>query len=254
MRMLRKNQWENLWKNVRKNLWKKFAAVLAMVLFLSFPVAAENDGRTCYVNDEENHVYASGADSSKQIALTFDDGPHPVYTDRILDVLGKYGVRATFFAIGQNVEYYPEPFARLVAEGHSVGGHTYSHGHIKGMTQQRLQEEFMKSRKVFEKFGVTPRLFRPPEGVCDEKVIEISAKESCEIILWRVDTGDWRSPSKEHIVETVLNHVKGGEIILMHDYVAGKSNTPDALEVLLPELLSRGYEFVTVEELIGCVE
>lgn len=232
-----------------KGLW---TGILALLLLLRFPAAAW-DGRTCYVNDEENHVYASGQ-AGKRIALTFDDGPHPGYTDKILDILGQYEVKATFFIVGQNAVYYPEPLKRAIAEGHSIGSHTFSHGHVKAMSGEQLRNEFRKTGETLKNFGVTPSLFRPPEGVCDRKVIEISREQQCDIILWTIDTGDWRCPSKEHIVSAVLEHIRGGEIILMHDYVSGKSNTPAALEIIIPALLERGYEFVTVEQLIGRTE
>ncbi len=238
-------------KRVKKVTKGLLSAILAFLLTMGFSVAVFADGRTCYVNDEENHVYACGQTAGKRIALTFDDGPHPKYTDQILDVLGRYGVKATFFVVGQNAVYYPKPLERTISEGHSVGGHTFSHAHVKSMSGQQLRSEFEKTEKTLEGFGVHPGLFRPPEGVCDRKVIDISREYQCDVILWTIDTGDWRSPSKEHIVSSVLEHIRGGEIILMHDYVSGKSNTPAALEVILPQLLKDGYEFVTVEELIG---
>lgn len=227
------------------------ALLLSAALGLSFGLSGFSEDRSCYFNDEENHVYASGPAESRKIALTFDDGPHPCYTDEILDILKEYKVKATFFVIGQNAEYYPEPFQRTVAEGHSVGSHTFSHRHLKNLNEEQLRKEFAQNRQTLEKFGVCPVLFRPPEGVCDRKVLKVAHENGCDIILWSVDTGDWRCPALESILSNVRRNVKGGEIILMHDYVSGNSQTPAALRILLPELLKKGYVFVTVEELIG---
>lgn len=228
-----------------------FTLIITICLFLSFALPSFCDGGLCYVNDEDHHVYASGNGGGRRIALTFDDGPHPEYTDKILDVLAKYGVKATFFVIGENAGYYPEPLARAVFEGHSIGSHTYSHRHIKSLSRAELGEEMKKNAEVLEKFGAKPKLFRPPEGVCDQKVIGLAEENGCDVILWTVDTEDWRSKPAKSIVDNVLSHVHGGEIILMHDYIVGQSHTAEALEVIIPRLLSNGYEFVTVEKLIG---
>lgn len=195
-------------------------------------------------------MFASGNSKENRIALTFDDGPHPGYTEKILKVLDQYGIKATFFVIGQNAEYYKEALDKVIAGGHQVGSHTYSHKHIRTQSQQELERELERNRELLSSFGIVPTIFRPPEGVCNGNVYRASAKENCDIILWTVDTGDWASPPTELIVKRVTGYVKNGDIILMHDYVSGVSHTAEALEIIIPELLRQGYEFVTVNELI----
>ncbi|MBQ9467574.1 MAG: polysaccharide deacetylase family protein [Clostridia bacterium] len=225
-------------------------ALLILLLFVSRAFCAAGEELPAYKNDEEKRIYACGS-GGKYLALTFDDGPHPVYTDRILKTLKKYGVRATFFVIGENVGYYPGVLERVLADGHAIGSHTFSHRHVSSVSRAQFFEEYRKNDRLLRSFGVETKLFRPPEGVCDAKVQALSARFDCDIILWSVDTEDWRSPPVYKIVRAVLDRVQGGEIILMHDYVSGESHTAAALEIILPELLSRGFEFVTVGELIG---
>ena len=227
-----------------------------LALFLSFvllggAVPAGGGARPCYFNDEERHIHACAENAGRRIALTFDDGPHPVYTDRILEVLARYHARATFFVIGENVALYPEVFGRVLSSGHAIGGHTYVHAHIGSQNEAQLRAEIEKTGETLARFGVKTRLFRPPEGVCDGKVLKLAREYGFEIILWAVDTRDWTCPPARAIEEEVLGAVSGGEIVLMHDYVAGKSCTPEALEKILAQLSADGYEFVTVNELLG---
>ena len=231
---------------------KRAASLLTGLLLLVFQVLpAYSAGLSCYVNDEDKRIFACGKDVGRKIALTFDDGPHPRFTKQILQVLAQYGVRATFFVIGENAALYPDVLREEIAAGHSIGSHTYSHRRVAEMSEYELRAEMEKTRELLLRFGVRASLFRPPEGVCDDKVERLSRAFDCDIILWSIDTGDWRLPGKETIVSAVLDNVRGGEIVLMHDYVSGRSNTVQALARMIPELLRRGYEFVTVDELIG---
>lgn len=187
----------------------------------------------------------------KKIALTFDDGPHKKYTEEILDILDTYKVRATFFVVGVCAEKYPEIVAREIASGHEIGNHTYSHIHLRNASGSLLAGEIDKTeRLLFENNGYSTHLFRPPEGVCNDTVRSVAKDMNYSLVLWSIDTKDWIPASCESIVSTVTKNLDGGEIILMHDYVVGKSNTPDALRILIPKLLEEGYTFVTVSELL----
>ena len=196
-------------------------------------------------------VYHSHPNGTKQIALTFDDGPHPSQTQRILDILDRYGVKATFFMIGVNVENYPEVAKDVVARGHEIGNHTYSHLHLKQLGAGGLTAEVEKCEDVLEDLcEYRPHLFRPPEGYLSDGVFECAEQGDYSLILWSVDTRDWEIKNASQIAEKVLTNVKTGDIILMHDYVY-HSKTPEALEILLPKLLALGYEPVTVGKLLG---
>ncbi|SHJ80751.1 polysaccharide deacetylase family protein [Tepidibacter formicigenes] len=195
----------------------------------------------------------NGPRDKKVIALTFDDGPHPRITPKILDLLKKYDVKATFFVLGKHVQFYPEPLKRIKEEGHEIGNHTFSHIDVKNTSEKKIQEEFEKTQdEVFSVIGEKPTVFRPPFGYYNKAVKKVAKKYGVKIILWSTsqDTKDWSNPGVEKIVRTVLNNICNGDIILLHDYVEGRSQTYEALKVILPELKERGYKFVTISQLI----
>ena len=147
-------------------------------------------------------------------------------------------------------EKYPEIIAREIASGHEIGNHTYSHLHLKNANISEIAGEIDKTEQLLmENNGYSTTLFRPPEGVCNDRVRSVAKDMNYSLVLWTVDTKDWVPSSCESIVNSILGSVDGGEIILMHDYVVGKSNTPDALRIIIPKLLEEGYTFVTVSEL-----
>ncbi|MBQ7669496.1 MAG: polysaccharide deacetylase family protein [Clostridia bacterium] len=192
------------------------------------------------------------AADDKVVALTFDDGPHPKYTDEILDILSEYGVKATFFVIGKNVEEHPEIIQREVREGHEIGNHTFDHFYMNSLNESSIADEIKKCEcSVLSAGGPNTKLLRPPGGICSTKLKKQCAAADYNVVLWSVDTRDWKRPSADHIVNSVLNNVSSGDIILMHDYVSGKSNTPEALKRIIPALIDEGYNFVTVSELIN---
>ena len=189
---------------------------------------------------------------NKKIALTFDDGPHPRYTPQILDILAEYGIKATFFEVGENVIYYSEVAKRVASEGHEIGNHTYTHPHIKNLNEEQLSEETRRCESAIKEVtGVKPKLFRPPEGVVDTAVKAWAGKNGYSVVLWSVDTRDWAGTSVDEMVKNVDSNVHSGSIILMHDYVSRRSHTIEALKKIIPLLIDKGYEFVTVSELMG---
>ncbi len=201
---------------------------------------------------ESSLVIRSGSTDDKKIALTFDDGPHPKKTDEILDLLEKYDIRATFFIIGQNAIYYPEPLKRTVSLGHEIGNHTFRHDGVSKMSEMMIEKELRDTEKViFELTGTPVRLFRPPEGNCSENILTAAKNEEYSVILWTVDTKDWELVSTENIVKNVEKNVRNGSILLFHDYTLSGAHTLDALKILIPKLMDEGYEFVTVSELLA---
>ncbi len=223
-----------------KRIISFLVAVIFIVCAFSVAVSAEK-------------VYGCASNDEMKIALTFDDGPHPRVTHQILDVLSKYGVKATFFMVGENVKNYPDTAKRVAREGHEIGNHTYTHPHIKNMNENELLTEMAKCDKAIKEVaGVeSVKLFRPPEGVIDSAVKAISSEKGYSIILWRIDTRDWAGTSVAEIKSNIDKNVETGDIILMHDYISKKCHTVEALNVIIPMLLEKGYEFVTVSELIG---
>lgn len=196
-------------------------------------------------------AYHSAKTPSKKIALTFDDGPHPTQTKRILDILDRYGVHATFFMVGVNIENYPDAAREVFSRGHEVGNHTYSHAKIGNMNESDVSQELERCEDLLEDlFDYEPHLFRPPQGALSDAIEGCSFERDYRLILWSLDTRDWEVKNTDRIVQNVLSNVKGGDIILMHDYVGTHSRTAEALEILLPELIAQGFEPVTVSELL----
>ncbi len=201
---------------------------------------------------DEKSVYSSHENESRKIAITFDDGPHPRYTPEILDILSQYGVHATFFLIGDNVNNYPELLTRIQQEGHEIGNHTYLHENLQKTTASEMQYQILTTeRLILEITDQRPKLLRPPGGLYNQQVCDTAAALDYKVILWTIDTMDWAHTPSDQIVQKVEENIKSGDIILCHDFIGGApSPTPDALRRILPDLLRDGYEFVTVSELI----
>ena len=203
---------------------------------------AENGGR----------VYCRNISKEKKVALTFDDGPHPRFTKEILEILDEYGVTATFFIIGINAENYPEALSLIVDSGCEIGNHTYSHVRVDKMSDGELCEEILHCENVlYSMTGKKPQLFRPPQGRVPDNLLSVSDSLGYDVILWSIDTLDWSHNPSANICAAVKENLAGGDIILMHDYVSGENTTCEALRRIIPDLLSQGYTFVTVSELIG---
>lgn len=199
-------------------------------------------------------VRAEESTDAPRVALTFDDGPHPGRTKRILALLDRYSVKATFFILGCNAEYYPEPLALAVAAGHEIEDHSFDHV-TRGKTALELENSITKTARIIEQAsGRSPRFFRPPEGKCTPELNEALSVLGYESVFWTVDSRDWTGKPAEAIARDVLAQVKDGDVLLFHDYTCPGENTLHALEKIIPALLSRGYRFVTVEEMFACAK
>ncbi len=197
-------------------------------------------------------VYRSVSTEKKQIALTFDDGPHPTLTPRILEILAQYNIPATFFMVGQNVLNYPEAARAVIRAGHEVGNHTFTHPHIAGLDEKAIFDEIGKCEDALEELcEYRPHILRTPQGALTPSLERCLSDDDYILVLWSLDTRDWDNKSTASVVQAVLDNVQAGDIILMHDYIGHNSKTPDALEKIIPILLSQGYEFVTVSALLG---
>ncbi len=200
---------------------------------------------------KDEDVTRSVKTDTMEIALTFDDGPHPYLTERILEILERYNVKATFFMVGVNIENYPQAARAVLAAGHEVGNHTYSHHHMNGMSENACIDELNRCEDALEELcEYRPHLFRPPEGALNDGIKHSTVVNDYSLILWSLDTRDWETKNAEQIAQTVLDSICSGDIVLMHDFIGHNSKTPEALEILLPELLSRGFHPVTVSRLL----
>ncbi|MCL5291107.1 MAG: polysaccharide deacetylase family protein [Actinobacteria bacterium] len=193
------------------------------------------------------------------VAITYDDGPNPKYTPRILEILQTKEARATFFCTGLHVEKYPEIARRIVAEGHDIGSHTYSHRDLVPATRRVVEDQLRRAEAaIFSVTGVATRLFRPPRGLYSNAVRRIVVDEfGLQMILWTVSALDWRGLTPKQIVRRIARYVRPGAIILFHDSGAllrregGKrASTVEALPLVIDYLRSAGYEIVPVSEML----
>lgn len=192
--------------------------------------------------------FMHGDRTRKWIALTFDDGPHPQYTPRILDILQKQGVRATFFVVGKLAEEHPDLLRRQAEAGHSIGNHTYHHVNLTRIPVADVAAEIKACGEVIRSItGKTPHLFRPPGGDYDKNVAEVAEALGYWIVLWTDDPGDYASPPERELRQKLFSRLGNGGIILLHDGVA---ETIDLLPELIQYLKAQGYELVTIDEML----
>lgn len=189
-----------------------------------------------------------GDRTRKWVALTFDDGPHPGYTPQILSILEKYGVRATFFVVGKQAEQYPNLVRQQYEAGHSIGNHTYHHVNLTRIPPTDVAAEIKACGEVIRSItGKPPYLFRPPGGDYDKNVAEVAEALGYWIVLWTDDPGDYANPPEQVLNERLFSRLGNGGIILLHDGIA---ETIQLLPRLIEYLQSRGYQLVTVDEMI----
>lgn len=192
----------------------------------------------------ECRVFADYVDpNGKMVAMTFDDGPG-IYTQEIVDCLKKNHARATFFVLGSRVSSYKKPLQSAYKAGCEIGSHTYNHSDLTRLGEKQIQREMSDTdKKIKDVIGITPDIMRAPYGSVNGTVKQAVGKP---VILWSIDTLDWKTRSKEKTISAVMNHVKDGDIILMHDI---HQPTKEAAIALIPKLQKKGYQLVTVSEL-----
>ena len=182
--------------------------------------------------------------SKPMVALTFDDGPYGPVGNRILDCLAQYNGRATFYVVGERVPAEAAEMQRIVAEGHEIGNHTYSHKYLNKLNTAQIRQEIDRCADTVQSVcGVRPATVRLPGG---NKNATVLAAVQEPIVLWNVDTLDWKTRNAQQTVSAVLDHVQDGDIILMHELYQASG---DAALQIIPELTNRGYQLVTVSEM-----
>lgn len=197
----------------------------------------------------EKYAYAfSGPYNKAEIALTFDDGPDLVYTPQILNKLKNYGVKATFFLLGENAERYPNMVKRIVQEGHIVGNHTYNHPNLLKVSDEEYQNQIRKTEEILRKLiGYDPKFIRPPYGIITENQLRWATEQNFMIVQWSVDTLDWKGLSADKITDNVLGNAFPGSVLLQHSAPGGHlQGSVDALDRIVPELTAKGARFVTL--------
>lgn len=193
------------------------------------------------------HKLMHGSPTLKEVALTFDDGPHPQYTPKLLAILRQYKVPATFFVVGEMAEKYPDLVKAELADGNLVANHTYHHVNLTKIPAKYVATEIKACGEVVQSItGRAPRLFRPPGGDYNRHVAEVADALGYTIALWTDDPGDYASPGTKIITDRLLARVSNGGIILIHD---GVQQTIDVLPAIIQTLQGKGFRFVTLDEM-----
>ncbi len=198
----------------------------------------------------------SHADTTRRaVALTFDDGPDPAVTPRVLDALKELGVHATFFVIGERARAHPELVRRIADEGHLIGNHSWNHAALPFRTRNSITADLTRTQDAIElACGVRPTWFRPPYGLRDPRVLDVARELGLRTTLWSSSPRDWQDPGVDTLIERTLSVIEPGDIVLLHDGSAeragGHPDTAAALPRLVRELRERGYEAIRLDEIL----
>ncbi|MDO8473367.1 MAG: polysaccharide deacetylase family protein, partial [Dehalococcoidia bacterium] len=204
-------------------------------------------------------VYSKAKTNDKVIALTFDDGPNDPYTSRILDILDSQDIKATFFVTGKNVQMYPETAKRIVAEGHDLGNHSYSHNANHALTAQGGKDVLLAEQAIYDVTGVLPRFYRPPHGKKSPWELYSIRHAGLTLVNWSIATNELHTTNFSAVAAQIVKKAKPGGIIDLHDGYGNDHGTPladktlavKALPIIIEDLRKEGYSFVTVSELLG---
>lgn len=225
---------DHYWQNARKIVHRSVREILAQ-----------------HEDELENGLkyskLISGDSSKKQIALTFDDGPHPNYTPRLLQILTKYRIPTTFFVVGEQAEAHPDLIRQQAAAGHVIANHTYHHVSLPKIPEEFVADEIKACGEVIQTItGKPAHYFRPPGGEYTPQVAEVSEALGYTMVLWTDDPGDYARPGDDLIIERTLRKANSGGILLLHD---GVEETIEVLPAIIEALQSKGYEFVPLSQL-----
>lgn len=200
-----------------------------------------------------DHIDYSRADRPRLIALTFDDGPYPIFTPLLIDQLHDLQVSATFFLIGRDAQQYPELTRRIEANGNEIGDHTYTHPNLDQETPVQVRNEILEGRNALDQIAPDPgasTLMRPPHGRYTEETIRVAQELGYHVILWTDDGGDWRSVTSDALATHLEAHATAPEIVLLH---SGKLATIQMLPQIVAHFRKAGYQFLTVSQLLARV-
>lgn len=195
----------------------------------------------------------SGQDRSRTIALTFDDGPHPRHTPKLLEVLDRYAIPASFFWLGACVQRSPDLAKEIYQRGHWIGNHGYDHRSFPLLTPTELQHSLVATQEAIASACDLPtaciRDVRPPNGLFTPQTLNLLHQWDYRTVMWSVVPEDWVCPGVAVVVQRVLEQVQNGSLIVLHDGACGGVDVADIAAILIPRLLSLGYEFVTIDTL-----
>lgn len=205
-------------------------------------------------NIKKAKVYYHYQTIAPYLSITFDDGPNRIQTPKVLKILKKYNIKATFFVIGENVEYQKDVLRQVYKEGHEIGNHFYTHDNINKLTKDQIRENIVSNNElIYKTIGVRPKLVRPPYGIVNDNLKEVCGELNMSIIIWtdNKDSRDWALTKDSEIINNLTKKVKNGDIFLFHDSNKKFTNTLSAIDVIIPTLQKKGYKWVSVSTLLN---
>lgn len=237
--------------SVHKVLLPLFFAVALTCIHPACFSAAHAQNTSYYYMPNDAPLFWSGPSYKQAVALTFDDGPDPMYTPQILSILSKHKVKATFFLVGEQTKRNLALVEKILAEGHEIGSHTMTHPDANNASPQQLQKEVLDSASLLQSVSTQQlRYLRPPYGHIHPSYFSACHDLGIKMILWSVDSNDWKSPPVDHLVKDVAGQLHPGSIVLFHDGGGVRQNTVEALDKLLPLLKQMKLEPVTLSQLL----
>lgn len=254
-----------------KSWWQRIILITTLVIFFNhLPLAwadeitVINTQPTTLITPIGNQNYTSKLTQSckginhlqtkrKIVALTFDDGPHKIYTKQVLQILKKHNIKATFFLIGVNIDGNENIVRKMAEEGHVVANHSYAHYHLPTMSADEIKRSLITtSKSIANIIGEYPILFRPPYGACSRQSVKTIKDLGYKTIMWNDMVDDYNpNTTTQKITMGIINLAKPGAIIGMHDGGGNREKTVATLPIIIKTLKSQGYEFLTIPELLG---
>jgi len=246
-------------KDSKRNANRVTRNALPITLFIFFGLSFV----ICHWSFAASPLWRGGVEE-RMVALTFDDGPKPEFSYKVLDILDRYGVKATFFVVGNEVEEHSDIILRMEGSGHEIGNHTYSHRSSNNLAKAELIDEVKKCNQVIENIiGESPKYFRPPGGGLNGNVLKEISNLNLKVVKWTVNAGDYIEETEDfevdedwdelakNLVPGVVNKITDGAIVLFHN---GSEQTVRALPKIIEALKSKGFRFVTISELLNLEE
>lgn len=222
------------------------------VAFATASPLLAGSGQVVEIPDTHIPLIAHGNENLREVALTFDDGPFPNFTAKVLDVLEKYHIKATFFSVGRQVAAFPDLTLRAYKAGYEIENHTWNHPVLTSLSMESQYWQLQNTSDAIQRVThQRPFVMRPPYGEYNQYSIQVATSLKLVTVTWNVDSLDWSRPGVKTILHNVLDHVQNGSIILMHDGGGDRSQTLEALPTIIQTLRDRGYHFVTIRQMLA---
>lgn len=203
------------------------------------------------VKENPSSLFINGYTENKWLALTFDDGPDGVFTPKIIDILKQHNITASFFFIGKSIDAFPNVVKRAFNENNLILNHSLDHADLSKKDFNGIKKEVEETEnKIYSLIKKRPAIIRPPYGVVDKNILSNLEQLGYKSVLWSIDALDWSQKEKDNIVNNVVDNVRPGDIILMHSN-SDRQATVDALPIIIDSLKAKGFEFVTLDKLLG---